>query len=197
MSIRKHRAGKAFAWMALGLGLGHAAFSFYWAVGGTWLLDTVGQWAVEAQRETPGLALAVLLSITAVKVAAAIVPVAAEYRKLNHRRFWRAICWIGGLRIAIYGAFNTVVALAVLARVIQPVGGYDTRSMIGHAFIWGPWFFLWGAALVTSLIFTRGVQPDRRLNHSSRRLANHRAIYQLGKSSDSQSQPCGSDECQE
>ena|SRR5699024_9713627 len=163
---RRRRSGRVFGWIAFGLGLGHAAFSFYWAVGGMWLLDTVGQWAVEAQRETPGLALAVLLSITAVKVAAAIVPVAAQYRKLDHRRFWRAICWIGGVGIAIYGAFNTVVALAVLARVIQPAGGYDARAMIGHAFIWGPWFFLWGAALVASLVFTRGLQPDSSMHRA-------------------------------
>lgn len=93
------------------------------------------------------LALTVLLSITGVKIAAVIIPVAVEYEKLGHRRFWWATCWVGGFRIAIYGAFNTVVKLVLLSGVIQPAGGYDTRALTGHAFIWDLSFLLWGVAL--------------------------------------------------
>lgn len=150
-----YRLGRRLAWVALVLGLGHAAFSLYWALGGTWLLETVGQWAVDAQRQTPGLVTVVLLGVTLVKVAAAIIPVAVEYDKLGTRRFWRAVSWIGGIGVAVYGAANSLVALAVLVGVVHPDDGYDAQAMVGHAFIWDPWFFIWGVTLVISLTFTR------------------------------------------
>lgn len=34
------------------VGLAHAAFSFYWALGGRWLLPTDGQWAVNTHGES-------------------------------------------------------------------------------------------------------------------------------------------------
>lgn len=142
-------------WVAAGLGIGHAAFSLYWALGGSWLLDTVGQWAVERQTQAPAQTAAVLLAVTALKLAAAVIPVAVDYGKLRARIFWRTIAWIGGVAIALYGASNTLVATAVLAGIVTPDGGYEPRAMIGHAFIWDPWFFFWGVALVLYLALTR------------------------------------------
>jgi len=54
-----------------------------------------------------------------------------------------------------YGGINTVVALAVLAGVIRPEGGYDAAAMMGHAYLWDPLFLLWEAALVLSLWLSR------------------------------------------
>lgn len=42
------------------------------------------------------------------------------------------------------------MALAVIAGVIQPEGGYDADAMMGRAYLWDPLFVLWGA-LVLSL----------------------------------------------
>ena len=44
----RYRHGAGFLWVACGLGLVHAAFSLYWALGGQWLLATVGRFAVQA-----------------------------------------------------------------------------------------------------------------------------------------------------
>src|SRR5699024_1498641 len=89
------RVGRAFVWVALVLGLSHAFWSFYWAFGGTWMLDTVGHWAVVSQLHTPGQTFIVLIVIGLVKTAAAVIPVAVEYGKLGGRRFWRLISWVG------------------------------------------------------------------------------------------------------
>src|SRR5699024_12581039 len=82
------RVGRVFVWAALILGLSHAVWSFYWAFGGTWMLDTVGQWAVVSQLHTPGQTFVVLLGIGLLKTAAAVIPVVVEYCKRGGRRCW-------------------------------------------------------------------------------------------------------------
>lgn len=60
--------GAAFA------GLIHAGFSLYWALGGRWLLPTVGKWAVTNAREAPVAAGLLLITVAAVKGTVAIAP---------------------------------------------------------------------------------------------------------------------------
>ena len=47
---------RGLAWVALVLGLTHAGFSAYWALGGRCLLRTVGEWAVTLAASDPGRA---------------------------------------------------------------------------------------------------------------------------------------------
>jgi hypothetical protein len=52
---------RVLVWIAGLAGAVHALFSLYWALGGRWLLSTVGQWAVDLSTEGPlavGIALA-------------------------------------------------------------------------------------------------------------------------------------------
>lgn len=57
----------------------------------------------------------------------------------------------------LYGGANVAVSNAVLLGLIRPSGGYDTSATLGHAFLWGPLFALWGVALTTWLLLS-----DRR-----------------------------------
>lgn len=50
-------------------GVVHTGFSLYWALGGRWLLPTVGEWAVDAVREAPVASTLLLLAVAAVKGA--------------------------------------------------------------------------------------------------------------------------------
>lgn len=140
--------------VACGAGLLHAIASLYWALGGPWLLGTVGEWAVELVEKSP-LGAGLLLGLVAlVKAAAAIVPVLVHRGGMPWPRLSRGLCWIGGPLLVVYGAINVVVSGAVLAGLIEPEGGYDTAAMVGHAFLWDPLFLIWGAALVTWLWLT-------------------------------------------
>jgi len=56
------------------LGLIHAAWSAYWAAGGTYMLSTVGQWAVDLAEREPLQAGITLAAVAAVKVAIALAP---------------------------------------------------------------------------------------------------------------------------
>lgn len=81
--------------MAACAGLVHAAWSAYWAVGGRFLLDTVGAWAVELGRIDPLRSGIVLGAIAVVKAVAALLPVAIVRNRLPGIRWWRAVCWAG------------------------------------------------------------------------------------------------------
>lgn len=147
--------GRTLFWAAAVVGCVHAAASAYWALGGRWLLNTVGSWAVDAATTAPLLASLVLGVVALAKVAAAVIPLLVEYGRIGATRFWRGVSWIGGIGLILYGGTNTVVAAAVLAGVIHSDGGYDEAAMIGHASLWDPLFLVWGLSLTAALLLTR------------------------------------------
>ena len=152
---RKLSCSRSLVWLACIAGTVHAGFSLYWALGGQWLLATVGQWAVQLSVEAPleaGLWLGV---VAVVKLLAATIPVAVAYGRMPRQRLWRAVSWAGGLLLVVYGGVNMLVSGAVLGGVVRPAGGYDLIAMIGHAWLWDPLFFLWGIALLLSLWYSR------------------------------------------
>ena len=141
--------------------IAHAAASAYWAFGGTWLLATVGQWAIDLRDDAPAEARIALAAIAIVKLAVASVCVASVFGMLRPKQAWRAVSWAAGVALAAYGALNIAVSGAVLAGMIRPEGGYDAAAMKGHAFLWDPLFFVWGAALIAALWLSRGQSRSR------------------------------------
>lgn len=164
-SISTTKAGR-LALIAAAAGTLHAAFSLYWAIGGTFLLDTVGDWAVDLTADEPLWAGLGLGALGAAKLAAAWVPllvVSGHARWAG--RIWRRLAWVGGGALTLYGALNTVVALAVVSGIVQPDGGYDEAAMWGHAALWDPLFLVWGLATLGALWApeTPRRQPSRRM----------------------------------
>ena len=150
------RAARRAVMVAGVAGTLHALASLYWALGGTWLLATLGARVLEAFA---GLEW-VLLPVAVVKLTGAWVPVVLHQRQWPHARFWRPVCWVGAGVLIAWGGSNTMVGQVVLAGVLQPEGGYDRAAMIGHAWLWDPLFLLWGAALAVGLWLSRPT-PER------------------------------------
>jgi hypothetical protein len=146
---------RGLALVALALGLTHAGFSAYWALGGRRLLRTVGEWAIRLADTDPQRAGLVLGGVALVKAAAAVIPVLVSYERMPWPRVWRAISWVGAAGLVLYGGANIVVSGAVLAGLIHVDGGYDRTAMIGHVALWDPLFVLWGCALLGSLWLSR------------------------------------------
>ncbi|WP_204009743.1 DUF3995 domain-containing protein [Sphaerimonospora thailandensis] len=148
------RQSLRWVWIAAAVGLLHAGFSVYWAVGGGWLLDTVGEWAVDLRRSSPVAAAAGLGVIALVKAAASVAPVTVAYGRLAPPRLWRALSWVGGVGLALYGGMNTLLSNAVLIGLLGS-GDYNRTAMVGHAWLWDPLFLLWGSALLIHLWLSR------------------------------------------
>lgn len=146
---RRGADGSSWLVVAAVLGVGHGGFSLYWGVGGTWLLATVGQAAEQFSGR-----LWVLVPVGLMKLTAGVGPWLLARRGWPLRTVSRMLCWLGALVLVGWGGLSAAVAQLVLAGAITPEDGYDRPSMLGHAWLWDPWFLLWGAALILGLLAT-------------------------------------------
>jgi hypothetical protein len=140
------------------LGCVHAAFSLYWAAGGTALVWSLGSDLVTMFRGREWL----LAPIGAVKLVAALAPALLASNGWPARRVVLSACWLGAAVLVLWGGLNTVVANLVLAGAIHPSSGFDRPGMVGHAWLWDPLFLLWGAAVVLGLRARAGESGTRR-----------------------------------
>lgn len=164
--------GRARGWLVLAAlaGTVHAFFSLYWAIGGDWLLETLGERIVTTFADMRW----VLVPVGLIKLVAALAPLWLDRRGWPLRPLTRGLAWLGGAVLVVWGGLNTVVGQLVLAGAIRPDGGYDRPGMIGHAWLWDPLFLVWGLALLVYLAATRrrrgreGAGPVRVSDGTSR-----------------------------
>ena len=154
--------GNEAAKAAFVLGLLYAAVSVYWGLGGTWLLSTVGS-AVQRQGRagTAILVLAVWAAVV-IKTVAAVLPLLA-LRRLTSSGWNRAVsllAWIEAGVLTVYGLVLTLVDMLVQAGIIHPSAGADHRALAWHAYLWDPWFLIWGLLVAGAL--RRGRHPHSR-----------------------------------
>lgn len=145
MSVARPRQRTAHTLLlgAAAAGFVHAAFSLYWALGGRWLLNTVGAWASDLADQAPARAAVLLLIIAGVKIGGALCPLLNEAVRLpGSARVWRRVFLAGALLLVGYGGVNTIGAWIGIA-----VEHTVTAPRLGHAALWDPLFLLWGALL--------------------------------------------------
>ena len=152
------RAGLRSAQAAFAVGLLYAAISLYWGAGGTWLLDTVGSSLGKGHGGSALVVLAVWLAV-GLKVIAAVLPllaVGADTSAGSGRpRLIRALTWVEALILTVYGLVWTAVGLLVEAGVIGTSATADHRALEWHAYLWDPWFLVWGLLVTAALMRSR------------------------------------------
>lgn len=133
------------------LGLGHAAVSLVWVLGGTWLLDTVGG-SIERWGRDGGLGvrLALLLIVVAKAGAVGVLWLAV----VRPTRLARVLAWLAGIVLTLYGGVLTLVGV-VYVSITSLEGAADPYALRWHAYFWDPWFLLWGLATLAALNATR------------------------------------------
>ena len=162
------RRGMLPALAGLAVGLAYATISVYWAVGGRWLLNTVG-----ISPSQPGQAghLAALLAVwgaAAVKAVATVLPLLAIGlwpRTANGglRRLARVLTWIEATILVGYGLVLTASGLLVQAGVIKAAAHADRLAREWHAYLWDPWFLIWGIFVFLALWRSRPASQDHLL----------------------------------
>lgn len=149
--------GRAPAAAACVVGVLSALVSAYWGTGGTWLLDTVGGVFERGGRDgSTGLRAVVWLTVL-LKLAAAVLGLLAVRRGLAAppRRLARRLAWAAAIILSLYGGVLTVSGLLVETGVLAASADADRRALRWHAFLWDPWFLLWGLLLLAALLRSR------------------------------------------
>jgi hypothetical protein len=132
---------------ALVTGLAYAAFSVYWGLGGTWLLDTV-----DGTISRSSGALAAVWAAAVVKAVAALLPLCAVADLLpSHLRLVRLLSWTEAVILTGYGLVLSIAGWLVQAGVITPGANADHRALAWHAYLWDPWFLVWGILVTIAL----------------------------------------------
>ena len=155
--------GLRAAQAAFAVGLLYAAISVYWGAGGTWLLDTVGSGLGKGHGGNALVVFAVWLAV-ALKVIAAVLPLLAvtvdtstgsRWPSLTRARLIRGLTWIEAAILTGYGLVLTAVGLLVQAGVVAASAGADQRALEWHAYLWDPWFLVWGLLVTAALLRSR------------------------------------------
>jgi branched-subunit amino acid transport protein len=156
---------------AAALGVGHAAVSVYWAMGGTALVSTIGGEIERLGRERRPSVVAALLGIavakTVVALAAPIVVIQPRWMpRWATGRTPRILSWIAAVFLAVYGTVLTLGAVLAVSGAVDAGADADRGALAWHAYFWDPWFALWGAAFIVGLWLTRAVaaitEPTRK-----------------------------------
>jgi Protein of unknown function (DUF3995) len=141
------------AWAACACGLAYVAISLYWALGGSWLLATVG--ASLAGTASVAVRFAVWAAVV-LKAIAAFLPLvtigALGRLSRGWERWLRRLTWIEALILTGYGLVLTAAGLLVQSGVIAPAANADRRALRWHAFLWDPWFLVWGLLVTIALV---------------------------------------------
>lgn len=137
------------AYAACALALLSAVPSFYWALGGTAGLDTVGG-AIEElalSHDAKGVALGAGAGV--VKLAGGLLALALvrPWGRVVPRRLRLGAAWGGSVILTLYGGLLVAVGALVLTGVIDPSGPVDRTALRWHVMLWDAWFLAWGLML--------------------------------------------------
>lgn len=151
------------ACVAAALGALYAAVSAYWGAGGTSLLDTIGGTLEREGRARSAGLLAVVWITVLLKLAAGGIGLIAisqpQWLSSRWSRVARRVAWLVAVVLALYGGILTSIGLLVQADVVHASAHADHKALRWHAFLWDPWFLVWGLLLAAALTIS---QPSRR-----------------------------------
>jgi Protein of unknown function (DUF3995) len=137
------------AYAASALALLYAVVRFYWALGGTAGLDTVGGTIEEPVRanDPRGVALGAVAGI--LKVAGGLLALALvrPWGRALPRRLLLGAAWAACVLLTAYGGVLVAVGALVLTGVIRPSGPVDRTALWWHVMVWDLWFLVWGLLL--------------------------------------------------
>jgi hypothetical protein len=138
-------AAYAACWVALA----YALVSFYWAVGGTLGVGTLGGRLEELAREGDPVVLWLAGAAGVLKVTGAVVALALvrPWGRGVPGRLLLVVAWVGAVVLVLYGGVNVVAGALVLGGVIEGAGAVDRGALWWHVLVWDLWFLVWGVLL--------------------------------------------------
>ncbi|MDR1518094.1 MAG: DUF3995 domain-containing protein [Dysgonamonadaceae bacterium] len=149
-----------FGLASCALGLGFTAFNVYWALGGTRWIDTVFPVSTNAELTTVMPLwvewLAISLKTAAALFGLATMPFAIRILlRLRLLRLVRFGAWVAACCLTFWGFTQTSFFILLKIKLFNVDYWGDERVIDGHAFLWDPWFLLWGVCLILAMRFSK------------------------------------------
>ncbi|PNG90134.1 DUF3995 domain-containing protein [Streptomyces malaysiensis] len=156
-------AGYTAAVLAVVFGL----FSFYWAAGGTFGLDTLGA-AIQrmAERRDSGF-IAVVWITGALKVAGGLfsLSLVRPWGRVVPRPLMLLAGWGGAALLTVYGALQVGSLSLVASGVLTPSDPVEWKPLLWRLFVWDMSFLVWGILLflaTRTYVMNHPRRPERR-----------------------------------
>jgi len=135
-----------------------AGISFYWAVGGTFGLSTLGNQVVSYAVTVPGFFLILWIDIVAkamLGVLAVVLAAPSWRRVVPLKAFLPTIGWTVGFLMLVYGAVEFTVtgssALLMVTGVLAAPPSVEWGGIAGHLAFWDPYWMLGGVLFLCSV----------------------------------------------
>jgi hypothetical protein len=137
------------AYLACALAWLYALPSFYWALGGTAGLDTVGGAIEELARTRDPAGIALGIGAGLLKIAGGLLALALVHRwgRSIPRRLLLGAAWAASIVLTAYGGLLVSVGTLVLTGIIRPSSPVDRTALRWHVLLWDLWFLVWGLLL--------------------------------------------------
>ena len=130
-------------------GLAFAAISFYWGMGGTLGLDSLGG-SLERLARAHDRTILIAVWVTGfLKVLVALLglALAGTWAARLPRLPVTVLGWVAAVSLALYGGTLVVTEALVTFGAIKPAQPVDWKPLLWHLYVWDLSFLVWGVLL--------------------------------------------------
>lgn len=152
------------AYAAAVWGLLFALISFYWSLGGTWLLETIGD-AVTQPAQDGDLMMVMAVWLSALVKFAAVVAALGLIQRWGQffpRWFLVGGGWFAAVLLMLYGGAS-LIQQALMALGAVEVSEAFAPVLYWHLFLWSPYWLVGGVLFALSTVhLARATRRERR-----------------------------------
>ncbi len=140
------RRGFWAGYAACAWGLAFAAISFYWGLGGTIGLDTIGGSLETLARVHDPILLVAVWGTGFLKLLGSLLALAlvGKWAARLSRRLVTVLGGVAAASLTLYGGVLVAAAMLVTMGAIKPTQPVDWKPLLWHLYVWDMSFLVWG-----------------------------------------------------
>jgi hypothetical protein len=134
-----------------------AAVSFYWALGGTAGLSSLGD-RIEQLALSGNPMIRTLTGVTgALKVLGGLLSLALvqPWGRRLPRRLLLLMAWIGATLLTVYGTLSIINVALIMSGALTAAEPQNPTLLLWRLLLWEPWFVVWGVLLGLTAWYVR------------------------------------------
>ncbi len=126
-----------------------AAVSFYWGLGGTAGVSSLGGSIEQRALAHDPLIIALAWITGGLKIAGGLLALALvqPWGRRLPRRLLLVTTWSGAVLLSVYGALQLTGVALIKLGVVTPTAPVDPTVLLWRLLLWEPWFLVWGLLL--------------------------------------------------